>query len=79
MYFARPNSISTSKQGCETFRAAIGDVSALKAGALWVFALANVLETLSYFLPPLYLPGKSSPTQTQGQANNTDTDNAMFE
>ncbi|PLW35092.1 hypothetical protein PCANC_15082 [Puccinia coronata f. sp. avenae] len=41
-----------------TFRAAFGDVAALKNLNFWIFLLSNTLQALASFLPALYLPSK---------------------
>lgn len=47
---------SVDKNNDENVWQTIGDWHALKAGALWLFVAANIFQTLSYFLPSLYLP-----------------------
>ncbi|KAH9820090.1 major facilitator superfamily domain-containing protein [Melampsora americana] len=58
VYFVRsPKTASeVEKLEGETIFQTLGDLRALKAGALWVYILANILETFSYFIPCLYLP-----------------------
>ncbi|EGG07234.1 uncharacterized protein MELLADRAFT_62775 [Melampsora larici-populina 98AG31] len=58
LYFIRSakEASDVEKLEGETIFKTLGDPRALKAGALWVYLLANILETLSYFIPCLYLP-----------------------
>ncbi|KAH9820800.1 major facilitator superfamily domain-containing protein [Melampsora americana] len=58
LYLVKPPypSPRIDKNNDDDIRQTIGDWSALKAGALWLFVAANIFQAFSYFLPSLYLP-----------------------